>query len=147
MARHALETVAAEIRGRNQRLAVTLPEAPVWVQADAGRLEQVLVNLLGNASKYTDDAGELRLSVQHAAGEATVRVADSGTGIAPDVLPHVFDPFVQAHSSLPRAEPGIGIGLTVVRDLTEMHGGHVTAASAGLEQGSEFTVHLPLALG
>ena len=147
VARHALETVAAEIGRRNQRLTVTLPEAPVWLQADAGRLEQVLVNLLGNASKYTDDAGELRLSVQHTTGEATVRVADSGTGIAPDVLPHVFDPFVQAHSSLPRVEPGIGIGLTVVRDLTEMHGGHVTAASAGLGQGSEFTVHLPLALG
>ena len=98
VARHALETVAAEIRHRNQRLTVTLPEAPVWLQADAGRLEQVLVNLLGNASKYTDDAGELRLSVQHTTGEATVRVADSGAGIAPDVLPHVFDPFVQAHS-------------------------------------------------
>src|SRR5687768_12114506 len=146
VARHALETVAAEIRGRNQRLAVTLPEAPVWLQADAGRLEQILVNLLGNASKYTDDAGELRLSVQHSTGEATVSVVDSGTGIAADVLPHVFDPFVQAHSSLPRAEQGIGIGLTVVRDLTEMHGGHVTAASAGLGQGSEFTVYLPLAL-
>src|SRR5688572_3259325 len=144
VARHALETVAAEIGRRNQRLTITLPEAPVWLQADAGRLEQILVNLLGNASKYTDDAGELRLSVQHSTGEATVRVADSGTGIAPDVLPHVFDPFVQAHSSLPRAEPGIGIGLTVVRDLTEMHGGRVTAASAGLGRGSEFTVHLPL---
>ena len=147
VARHALETVAAEIAGRNQRLTVALPEAPVWLQADAGRLEQILVNLLGNASKYTDDGGELRLSVQHATGEATVRVADSGAGIAPDVLPHVFDPFMQAHSPLPRAEPGIGIGLTVVRDLTEMHGGQVTAASAGLGQGSEFTVHLPLALG
>ena len=146
VARHALETVAAEIRGRNQRLTVTLPEEPVWLHADAGRLEQILVNLLGNASKYTDDAGELRLSVQHATGEATVRVADSGAGIAPDVLPNVFDPFVQAHSSLPRAEPGMGIGLTVVRDLTEMHGGYVTAASAGLGQGSDFTVHLPLAL-
>ena len=145
VARHALETVAGEIGRRNQRLTVTLPEEPVWLQADAGRLEQVLVNLLGNASKYTEDAGELRLSVQHTTGEATVRVWDSGTGIAPDVLPHVFDPFVQAHSSLPRAEPGIGIGLTVVRDLTELHGGRVTAASAGLGHGSEFTVHLPFA--
>ncbi|HSL69675.1 MAG TPA: HAMP domain-containing sensor histidine kinase [Longimicrobiales bacterium] len=144
VARHALESVAAEIGRRNQRLTVTLPEAPVWLQADAGRLEQVLVNLLGNASKYTDDAGEVRLSVQHTAGEATVRVGDSGTGIAPDVLPHVFDPFVQAHTSLPRAEQGIGIGLTVVRDLTELQGGRVTAASGGLGQGSEFTVHLPL---
>jgi len=143
VARHALETVAAEIGRRNQRLTITLPEAPVWLQADAGRLEQVLVNLLGNASKYTADDGELRLLVQHNTGEATVNVVDSGTGIAADVLPHVFDPFVQAHS-LSRAEPGIGIGLTVVRDLTEMHGGHVTAASAGLGHGSEFTVHLPL---
>ncbi len=74
VARHALETVAGEIGRRNQRLTVTLPEAPVWLQADAGRLEQVLVNLLVNASKYTDDAGELRLSVQHTTGEATVRV-------------------------------------------------------------------------
>ena len=145
VARHALEAVAGEIGGRNQRLTVTLPEEPVWLQADAGRLEQVLVNLLVNASKYTEDAGELRLSVQHATGEATVRVWDSGTGIAPEILPHVFDPFVQAHSSLPRAEPGIGIGLTVVRDLTELHGGRVTAASAGLGHGSEFTVHLPCA--
>jgi signal transduction histidine kinase len=145
VARHALETVAAEIGRRNQRLTITLPEAPVWLQADAGRLEQVLVNLLGNASKYTADDGELRLLVQHTTGEATVSVVDSGTGIAADVLPHVFDPFVQAHS-LSRAEPGIGIGLTVVRDLTELHGGHVTAASAGLGQGSEFTVYLPLAL-
>jgi signal transduction histidine kinase len=146
VARHALETVAGEIGRRNQRLTLTLPEEPVWLQADAGRLEQVLVNLLGNASKYTDDAGELRLSVQHTTDEATVRVWDSGTGIAPDVLPHVFEPFVQAHSSLPGAEPGIGIGLTVVRDLTELHGGRVTAASAGLGHGSEFTVYLPLAL-
>jgi signal transduction histidine kinase len=84
--------------------------------------------------------------VQHTTGEATVRVADSGTGIAPDVLPHVFDPFVRANSAVPGAEPGIGIGLTVVRDLTELHGGRVTAASAGLGHGSEFTVYLPLAL-
>jgi signal transduction histidine kinase len=146
VARHALECVAAQICRRNQRLTVSLPEAPVWLQADAGRLEQILVNLLGNASKYTADDGELRFSVQHTTGEATVRVADSGTGIAPDVLPHVFDPFVQAHCPSPRAEAGIGIGLTVVRDLTELHGGRVTAASAGLGRGSEFTVHLPLAL-
>jgi two-component system CheB/CheR fusion protein len=146
VARHALESIATQIGRRNQRLTVSLPEAPVWLLADAGRLEQVLVNLLGNASKYTADDGELRFSVQRTTGEVTVRVADSGTGIAPDVLPHVFDPFVQAHRPSPRAEAGIGIGLTVVRDLTELHGGRVTAASAGLGQGSEFTVHLPLAL-
>ena len=144
VARHAHESVAAEIDRRDQRLAVTLPEAPVWLQADAGRLEQVLVNLLGNASKYTDDGGELRLSVEQFAGYAIVRVCDSGTGIARAVLPHVFEPFVQADSSLPRAERGIGIGLTVVRDLVELHHGRVSAASGGLGLGSEFTVHLPI---
>jgi two-component system, sensor histidine kinase len=143
VARHAVESVELEIDRRKQRLKVALPEAPVWLQADPGRLEQVLVNLLGNASKYSSNGGKLRLSVEHAADRATVRVRDFGTGIAPDVLPHVFEPFVQAESSLPRSEIGIGIGLTVVRGLAELHGGRVTAASAGLGQGSEFTVHLP----
>jgi signal transduction histidine kinase len=143
VARHAVESVELDIGQRNQRLTVALPEAPVWLQADPGRLEQVLVNLLGNASKYTTNGGELRLSVEHTAEGGTVRVGDSGAGIAPDVLPHVFEPFMQAESSLPRSEMGIGIGLTVVRGLAELHGGRVTAASAGLGQGSEFTVHLP----
>jgi len=143
VARHAVESVELDIGQRNQRLTVALPEAPVWLQADPGRLEQVLVNLLGNASKYTGNGGELRLTVEHTADGATVRVGDSGVGIAPDVLPHVFEPFMQAESSLPRSEMGIGIGLTVVRGLAELHGGRVTAASAGLGQGSEFTVHLP----
>jgi signal transduction histidine kinase len=141
--RHAHESVAAEIGRRHQRLTVVLPDAPLWLQADAGRLEQVLVNLLGNASKYTGDGGELRLSVEQFAGTAIVRVRDSGAGIAPADLPHVFEPFVQADSSLPRSERGIGIGLTVVRDLVELHHGRVSAASAGLGLGSEFTVHLP----
>lgn len=143
VARHAVESVELDIGQRNQRLTVALPEAPVWLQADPGRLEQVLVNLLGNASKYTTNGGELRLSVEHTADRATVRVGDSGVGIAPDILPHVFEPFMQADSSLPRSEMGIGIGLAVVRGLAELHGGRVTAASAGLGQGSEFTVHLP----
>ena len=99
----------------------------------------------GQVERLSEILADQGASVDLGAREATVCVADSGAGIAPDLLPHVFDPFVQAHS-LSRAEPGIGIGLTVVRDLTEMHGGHVTAASAGLGQGSEFTVHLPLAL-
>lgn len=143
VARHAHESVAAEIERRNQRLTMALPETPVWLQADAGRLEQVLVNLLGNASKYTADGGELRLSVEQFAGQAIIRVRDFGTGIAAAVLPHVFEPFVQADSLLPRAERGIGIGLTVVRDLVELHRGRVSAASAGLGLGSEFTVQLP----
>jgi signal transduction histidine kinase len=146
VARRAVESLEPEIGRRTQRLTVALPEAPVWLHADPGRLEQVFVNLLGNASKYTGNGGALRLSVEHAADQATVRVRDSGTGIAPDILLHVFEPFVQGESSLPRSERGIGIGLTVVRGLTELHGGRVTAASDGLGQGSEFTVHLPAAV-
>jgi signal transduction histidine kinase len=143
VARHAVDSVEPEIGRRKQRLLVALPDAPVWLQGDPGRLAQVLVNLLNNAAKYTDDGGELRLSVEWEADQATVRVRDSGIGIAPDVLPHVFEPFMQAESSLPRSEMGIGIGLAVVRGLVELHGGRVTAASAGLGQGSEFTIQLP----
>ena len=143
VARHAVESVEWGIGQRNHRLRVALPQAPVWLHADPGRLGQVLVNLLGNAAKYTDSGGELQLCVEHEPGWATVRVRDSGIGIAPDVLPHVFEPFMQAQSSLTHSELGIGIGLAVVRGLVESHGGRVTAASAGLGHGSEFTVHLP----
>lgn len=143
VARYAVESVELEIDRRNQRLTVALPETPVWLQADPGRLAQVLVNLLGNAVKYTNEGGELRLSVEREAGGAAIRVRDSGIGIDRDVLPHVFEPFMQAESSLPRSEKGLGVGLALVRSLVELHGGCVTAASAGLGQGSEFTVHLP----
>ena len=115
----------------------------MWLHADPGRLAQVLVNLLGNAAKYTDKCGEVRLSVEREAGGVAIRVSDSGVGIAADVLPHVFEPFVQAESSLERCERGIGIGLALVSSLVELHGGRVCAASAGLGLGSEFTVHLP----
>ncbi len=144
VARCAVESVEPEIRRRNQRLQVDMPETPVWLQADPGRLAQVLVNLLGNAAKYTDKCGELRLSVEREAGGVAIRVSDTGIGIAADVLPHVFEPFVQANSSLDRCERGIGIGLALVSSLVEMHGGRVCAASAGLGLGSEFTVHLPV---
>jgi signal transduction histidine kinase len=145
IARHAVESVELDIAQRKQRLLVALPDAPVWLQGDPGRLAQVLVNLLNNAAKYTDDGGELRLSVEWEADQATVSVRDSGIGIAPDLLPHVFESFMQAEFSLPRSEMGIGIGLAVVRGLVELHGGRVSAASAGLGLGSEFTVHLPAA--
>lgn len=143
VARFAVDSVEHEIRRRNQRLQVDLPETPVWLHADPGRLAQVLVNLLGNAAKYTDKCGEVRLSVEREAGGVAIRVSDSGVGIAADVLPHVFEPFVQAESSLERCERGIGIGLALVSSLVELHGGRVCAASAGLGLGSEFTVHLP----
>jgi len=144
VARCAVDSIQPEIRRRNQGLQIELPRTPVWLHADPGRLTQVLVNLLGNATKYTNEWGELKLSVEREAGGAAVRVSDTGIGIAADVLPHVFEPFVQAESALPRCERGIGIGLALVSCLVELHGGHVSAASAGLGMGSEFVVHLPV---
>jgi signal transduction histidine kinase len=119
------------------------PDAPVWLQADPARLEQVFVNLLLNAAKYTDAGGRVELFVEQEEVEAIVRIRDSGIGIAPDVLPHVFELFVQANPSSRRADAGLGIGLALVRSLIERHGGRVTAASVGLGHGSEFTIRLP----
>ena len=141
--KQAIETVESDLIARHHRLTTSLPELPTWLQGDPGRLEQVLVNLLVNAAKYTDDSGDLSLSVEQKDGAVIVRIRDSGIGIAANVLPHVFDLFTQADHSSRRAEAGLGIGLALVRRLVELHGGSVTAASAGLGEGSEFTVRLP----
>jgi signal transduction histidine kinase len=143
--RHAVETVESDLIARNHQLTASLSDMPVWVHGDPGRLEQVLVNLLANAAKYTEDGGTVSVTVDHKAGEAIVRVRDSGIGIAADVLPCVFNLFVQADHSSRRAEGGLGIGLALVRRFIEMHGGSIAAASAGLGRGSEFTVRLPIA--
>jgi signal transduction histidine kinase len=139
----AIQTLESDIKQRNHRLATELPDAPVWLQGDPGRLEQVFVNLLANASKYTDMGGELTVAVQVRDGQAVVRVRDTGIGIAPKVLPQLFGFFRQADEAAPRSQSGLGIGLALVRNLVESHGGSVTGASAGLGQGSEFTVCLP----
>jgi signal transduction histidine kinase len=141
----ALDTLELDISARQHRLSVILPSAPLWLQADAGRLEQVLVNLLGNAAKYTDPGGKICVSLQQVGSHAIVCVRDSGIGIAPDVLPRVFDLYMQADPASRRAEAGLGIGLALVRSLVELHGGRVTAASAGIGHGSVFTVYLPVA--
>src|SRR5262249_13783229 len=107
------------------------------------RLEQVLVNLLNNAAKYTPQGGHVWLTVECEENEAILRVRDNGIGIPADMLPIVFDLFVQADRSLDRSQGGLGIGLTLVRDLIDMHGGSVQAQSAGPGQGSEFVVRLP----
>jgi signal transduction histidine kinase len=140
---NAIETLESDIKQRNHRLTTALPDAPVWMQGDPGRLEQVFVNLLANASRYTDAGGELAVWVHLRNDQAVVRVRDSGIGIAPEVLPHLFDLFRQADEAAPRSQSGLGIGLAVVRDLVESHGGSVMGASAGLGEGSEFTVRLP----
>jgi signal transduction histidine kinase len=112
------------------------------VLADASRLEQVFVNLLTNASKYTDEEGQISLSLQLEEGYAVVRVKDSGIGIAAHTLPNVFDLFMQADVTSARSRSGVGVGLALVRRIVEMHDGSVTALSAGLGQGSEFVVRL-----
>jgi len=140
---NAIETLGPDINERHHRLATALPDAPVWLQGDPGRLEQVFVNLLANASRYTDAGGELAVWMHTRDGQAVVRVRDSGIGIAPEVLPQLFDLFRQADEAAPRSQSGLGIGLALVRDLVESHGGSVMGESAGLGQGSEFTVRLP----
>jgi CheY-like chemotaxis protein len=141
----ALETSRPHLDARRHKLLLCLPMHPVWLDADATRLEQVLANLLNNAAKYSEPVGEIWLSVTMEDQQAVLRVRDHGIGIAPEVLPRIFDLFAQADRSLDRSQGGLGIGLTLVRRLVEMHGGTVEAASDGLGLGSEFTVRLPLA--
>jgi len=140
----AIQTLESDIDERGHRLAVSLPGAPVWIHGDAARLEQVFVNLLANAVRYTDAGGDLAISVEVRAGQAFIRVRDSGIGIAPDAMPHLFELFRQANESGPHSGPGLGIGLAIVRSIVTAHGGSVFAASAGPGRGSEFTVGLPL---
>ncbi|MET0266210.1 MAG: chemotaxis protein CheB [Duganella sp.] len=136
---------------RGHQLTAALPAADVMVLGDATRLEQVFGNLLNNAGKYTDRGGHIAiaLTVEHdaapAAPQAVITVSDDGAGIAPNILPHIFDLFVQSDITRARAEGGLGIGLTLVRQIVEAHGGSVHAASAGAGRGSAFTVRLPLA--
>ncbi len=138
----ALDSVGDAARAR---IDVEKLDEPVFVTGDPVRLEQVVGNLLGNALKYTPGDGRVRITLWRQAGDAVVCVADEGIGIAPDVLPHIFDLFIQAEATIDRARGGMGIGLTVVRGLVELHDGQVEARSRGLGSGSEFFVRLPLA--
>lgn len=140
---NAIETLESDINERHHHLTTALPNGPVWLYADPLRLEQVFVNLLANASRYTDAGGELSVRVHTRDGQVIVRIRDTGIGIAPDALPHIFDLFRQADEAASYCRSGLGIGLALVRTLVELHGGSVTAASAGISHGSEFTVHLP----
>ncbi len=140
----AVETVQPRVRERRQVLLVDVPVEPLIADGDRERLTQVFTNLLGNASKYTPDQGTIRLGACVAGGEIVITVEDKGSGIAEAVLPHIFDLFVQGPRSLARSEGGLGIGLSVVRNLVSMHNGVVRADSAGTGAGSCFTVRLPL---
>jgi two-component system, sensor histidine kinase len=138
----AMETVQSDVCQRRQILSAAWPRSSVWVLGDPSRLEQVFVNLLANASKYTDEGGTISLSLQAVDGHAVVRIKDSGVGIAAHMLAHVFDLFMQVPVTSARPRSGVGVGLALVRKLVEMHDGSVTALSAGLGQGSEFVVSL-----
>ena len=140
----AVSAIAPDLARRGHRLVVSLPTNAMWIQADSARMEQVFSNLLINAAKYTPDGGDIELTVERLDTRASIRIRDSGIGIEPAVLLRVFDMFAQADATALRAEGGSGIGLAVVRDVVEMHGGTVRAASAGLGLGSEFTVLLPM---
>lgn len=140
-----VETARPLIEQRRHTLAMRLPPEPLWIDGDSTRLEQVVVNLLNNAAKYTDEGGHIGLSLQHEGTQAVLRVRDSGVGIAPELMPRIFDLFTQAERSLARSQGGLGIGLCLVQRLVDMHGGKVAAYSA-LGQGSEFVVRLPVVL-
>jgi PAS domain S-box-containing protein len=141
---HAVESCQSLIEARGHRIRVSLPEAPIVLDADPARLEQVLTNLLNNAAKYTEEGGSIELVAQVEAESVVLRIRDTGIGIAPEILPRVFDLFAQATPTLARSQGGLGIGLTLVRRLVEMHGGRVEAHSEGVGRGSEFVVFLPL---
>ncbi len=137
----AVETARPLIEQRRHELTVSLPPDPIWLYADASRLEQVVTNLLTNAAKYTNEGGHIWLSAQQEGDKAVLRVRDTGLGIAPAFLPHIFDLFTQAERSSDRSQGGLGIGLTLAKRLVEIHGGMIGVSST-LGQGSEFVVSL-----
>jgi PAS domain S-box-containing protein len=148
-AKPILESAAASIRPlideRKHSLEVTIDSAPLWVSADPTRLEQVVVNLLNNAAKYSENGGHIHLWARNEGGEVVITVRDRGVGIAPEKLSGMFELFAQGDRSLARSEGGLGIGLTVVKKLVELHGGSIVANSEGVDKGSEFTIRLPAA--
>ncbi len=144
IANHAAETARPFMEARKHEFSVVLPTQPIWVEADPARMEQVVVNLLNNAAKYTDTGGLIRLTVSQEGDEAIIRVKDNGIGIVPERLLHIFELFNQVDASLGRSYGGLGIGLALARNLVELQEGRLQAQSGGLGKGSEFTVKLPL---
>jgi len=141
----ALETARELFTASGQELSISFPESPIYVQADPLRLAQVILNLLTNASRYTRAKGSISLTAERQDSDVLVRIKDTGIGIAPEALPHIFEMFTQGSRTGDQIQDGLGIGLNLVKTLTELHGGSVEAHSDGLDQGSEFVVRLPLA--
>jgi PAS domain S-box-containing protein len=139
----AMETVQPLMGEQGHRVTLSKPDAPLNVDADKVRIEQCITNLLSNAAKYTNPGGQISVKLFCDASHAVIEVADNGIGISADFLPHVFDLFVQSDRSLDRSQGGLGIGLSICKQLIEMHGGTVSCASAGLGHGATFTLRLP----
>jgi two-component system CheB/CheR fusion protein len=144
VARLAVEAVEPLIAQHQHELTLSLPTAPLWLDADAARLQQVVVNLLTNAVKFTRDGGRIGLTLEREGARCVLRVRDSGVGISPELLPRVFELFTQGDRSLNPAHGGLGVGLALAKRIVELHGGEVAAESV-LGQGSEVSVRLPLA--
>ena len=145
--RSAAQAVRPLIEERRHELRLSLAPEPIELEADPARLEQVLVNLFNNAAKYTEPGGRIEMEASRDAGHAVIRVTDTGIGIGPDLLPRVFDLFTQGDQTTSRSEGGLGIGLTMVRKLVELHDGSVSVSSDGPGRGSTFVVRLPARLG
>jgi len=143
IAARAVESVATLMEAHDHDVSLSLGNRPARVDGDPTRLEQILSNLLNNAAKYTPNGGRIRLSVAQERDEVLVRVTDNGVGIAAEVLPSIFDLFAQDKRPMDRSQGGLGIGLTISRRLAEMHGGTLSAASKGKDQGSDFLLRLP----
>ncbi len=142
--RRAVDAARPLIEGRQQDLSVSLPAEAIWLEADPIRVEQILVNLVSNATKYTGAGGRIWVMASRIDDEAVITVRDTGVGIEPEMLPRIFEMFAQQGRTLDRSEGGLGVGLTLVKRLAELHGGRVEAASPGVGRGSEFTVRLPI---
>ncbi|HKU12822.1 MAG TPA: PAS domain-containing sensor histidine kinase [Steroidobacteraceae bacterium] len=144
MARQAAEAVQSAVENRQHTLATVLPDLPVLVDADPDRIQQVMINLLRNAARYTPPGGRISLSVAAEGREAVVRVQDNGSGIPAELLADIFELFTQVHPDNVESRAGMGIGLALARELIALHGGTIQARSEGLGKGSEFIVRLPL---
>src|SRR5262249_55803021 len=140
----AIESLKPTADARQIAVVSSAPHGLAFVSGDQGRLQQVVWNILSNALKFTPSGGRIEALVGTAGGEAIVRISDSGEGIAPDFLPHVFDRFRQENSEVTRTHSGLGLGLSLVRHLVELHGGTIAAESDGKGRGATFTVRLPL---
>ena len=143
----AVEITRPLFEARGQQFQASMPAESIYLDGDLTRLAQVVSNLLNNSAKYTEHGGQVHLSAERQGSDAVITARDNGAGIPAEMLPRIFDMFTQVDRSLERSQGGLGVGLTLVKRLVEMHGGSITAQSDGRNRGSEFTVRLPVALG